>query len=223
MTLNYLPLDLELPCSEGHVLVLSVENPQHFTNMVFEMQRGGDGAEANWMLVNGSSELKISKCVDLIWNPLFLDLNEKKLVAALYKELGEQVNESLFSEYSAICSEQVAFLDKLTLSVPYPLTFDLDIDVSGLFKYYSLRFEDDAESQMERVMNYIRLAHQVKKTRCFVFLNLKQFFSWEDLHEFYMFVEYEKVHVLILEGYQSKPLPGEKNWIIDRDLCIIET
>ena len=222
MTLNYLPLDLELQSSEGQVLVLSVENPQHFTNMVFELEKSGDGAEATWMLTDGSSEIKVSKSVELIWNPLFLDLNEKKLLTALYKELGEQVNESLFSEYSAICSEQVTFLDKLALSVPYPLTFNVDVDVTGLFKNYSLRFEDDAESQMERLMNYLRLAHQVKKTRFFVFLNLKQFFSREDLHEFYKFVEYEKVHVLVLEGYQSKPLPGEKNWIVDRDLCVIE-
>lgn len=222
MTLNYLPLDLELQCPEGKVLVLSVENPQQFTNMVFEFQRGGEGSETNWMLVDGDSELKVSKVVDLIWNPLFLNLNEKKLVTALYKELGEYVNESLFSEYSEVCSEQIAFLDRLALMVPYPLTFDLDVDVSGLFKYYSLRFEDDAESQMERLMNYLRLAHTVKKTKFFVFLNLKQFFSREDLHEFYKFVEYEKVHVLILEGYQSKPLPGEKNWLVDQDLCIIE-
>lgn len=222
MTLRYLPLDIELPVEEGTVNVLSVENPKTFSDMLMELQIAFDGGSGNWILADNDSEQKIAKNLDMLWNALFVDLNEKKLLTALYKELEGYVTDSLFTEYSALNSSAVSLIDKLTMMAPYPLSFDLEGNIANLLKLYQVQFDDDADSPGERLTNYMRLSHQIKRAEGFIALNLKQFFSEEDLHQLYEFVEYEKVHLFILEGYHSKPLPKERSWIVDKDLCIIE-
>jgi len=222
MILRFLPLDLEIPLAEGSVNVLSVEEPKTFGRMLMELVKAFDGGNGDWMLANNESEQKIAKNLDVIWNALFVDLNEKKLVTALYKELEGYVTDELFTEYSSLNSSAVSLMDKLTMLVPYPLSFDLEGSMSGLLKLYQVQFEDDADSPIERLMNYLKLSHQIKRVNGFLALNLKQFYTEEDLHELYEFVEYEKICVLILEGYHSKALPKENNWIVDRDLCILE-
>lgn len=222
MTLRYLPLDVELPVEEGTVNVLSVEDPKVFSDMLIEFHKAVEGGSGNWMLADNDSEQRIAKNLDMLWNSLFVDLNEKKLLNALYKELEGFVTDSLFAEYSALNSSAISLIDKLAMLVPYPLSFDLEGNVTNLFKLYQVQFEDDAESPVERLTNYIRLSHQIKRVNGFAALNLKQFFTAEELHELYEFIEYEKVHLFILEGYHSKVLPKERNWIVDKDLCIIE-
>ena len=222
MTLRYKPLDVELPLSEGTVQVLSVERPDHFSKMLLELQKAADGEPSEWMLSNSDGEQKIAKNLEFIWNPLIVDLNEKKLLNALYKELEGYVLEDLFDDYSLLNSKTVDLLDKLTMMVPYPLTFDLENSVPALLKQYQLRFESDSDRPAELLMNYMSLVRQIKHINGFVLLNLKQFYPREELRELYIFAEYEKLRLLVLEGYHSKALPKESNWILDKDLCTIK-
>ena len=222
MILRYFPLDLELPIGEGIVTVLSVEEPQTFSKMLIELQKARDGGNGDWMLANNEAEHKIAKNLDILWNSLFVDLNEKKLLTSLYKELEGYLTDYLFAEYSDMNSLAVSLLDKMTMIVPYPLTFDVEGSVTNLLKLYQVQFEDEADSPMERLINYMKLSHQIKGGNGFIALNLKQFYSDSDLHDLYEFVEYEKLSLVVLEGYHSRALPKERSWIVDKDLCIIE-
>ena len=177
MILRFLPLDLEIPLAEGSVNVLSVEEPKTFGRMLMELVKAFDGGNGDWMLANNESEQKIAKNLDVIWNALFVDLNEKKLVTALYKELEGYVTDELFTEYSSLNSSAVSLMDKLTMLVPYPLSFDLEGSMSGLLKLYQVQFEDDTDSPIERLMNYLKLSHQIKRVNGFLALNLKQLYT----------------------------------------------
>ena len=63
---------------------------------------------------------------------------------------------------------------------------------------------------------------QICHIRSFVCVNLKSFFSKEELKYLYEFAVYEKINIIVIESIQSEALIGEKGWILDKDLCIIE-
>ena len=46
--------------------------------------------------------------------------------------------------------------------------------------------------------------------------------SKEELKYLYEFAVYEKINIIVIESIQSEALIGEKGWILDKDLCIIE-
>ena len=72
-----------------------------------------------------------------------------------------------------------------------------------------------------KIINYIHLAHRVLNTSLFIFINLKSYFSNEDLELLYQTLLYEKVTILLIERYESTKLSFEKHLIIDNDACVI--
>lgn len=64
--------------------------------------------------------------------------------------------------------------------------------------------------------------HKICGIELFIFLGLKNYFTDEDIAEFYKSCLYEKIHVLSIESTYRKSLQCEKMMIIDKDDCIIE-
>lgn len=116
----------------------------------------------------------------------------------------------------------IDYLEKLMNGVPYHLTFDLDLDIGSILKGYNVLMEDTDCSLLEKLMEYMRAMSQICHIRSFVCVNLKSFFSKEELKYLYEFAVYEKINIIVIESIQSEALIGEKGWILDKDLCIIE-
>ena len=74
--------------------------------------------------------------------------------------------------------------------------------------------------QKEQLLEMMRLHRECFRKRLFVFVNLKSFFSENEITLFYQSVFYEKLSVLLLESGQKEPVrPCEEVRIIDKDLC----
>lgn len=55
-----------------------------------------------------------------------------------------------------------------------------------------------------------------------VFIGLKQYLTTDELKQLYEFVYYEKINLIIIESFHSPHIHGEKCWLLDKDLCIID-
>ena len=74
--------------------------------------------------------------------------------------------------------------------------------------------------QKEQLLEMMRLHRECFRKRLFVFVNLKSFFSENEITLFYQSVFYEKLSVFLLESGQKEPVrPCEEVRIIDKDLC----
>ena len=56
----------------------------------------------------------------------------------------------------------------------------------------------------------------------YVFVGLKQYLPISELERLYEYVFYEKINLIIIESIYTPLINGEKGWIIDKDLCIID-
>ena len=131
------------------------------------------------------------------------------------------MTESCTEDIAEINGKIVRLLDSISTQLPYILRFDLDLNFPGLMKLYNLSLDEQEMSLTEKLCTYIRYFHQLCRTELFIFLNLKQILSTQQLSEFYKFCYYEKVYSLDIESCSVPKIETEHFTILDNDLCLI--
>lgn len=106
--------------------------------------------------------------------------------------------------------------------MPYALDYNANLDVSGLFKLYTVEVQSQGETLLQRMTEYLRVMSKIGGIDNYIFVGLKQYLTVEELENLYEFVFYEKLNLILVEAVQSPAISGEKGWIIDSDLCIID-
>lgn len=214
--------DLEFDLIENQILVLSIENHLAYSNILGTLWKQYKGEVGDFILSDGSKELKLSQKIECIYNIFNINTNDRKIITKLYQELTFQ-NDNLLQEESALFKQElISYFDKVISTVPYNLKYNFDTDLSSLMKSISVEIDDDADSLLEKMIQYIKLMNQICGVEIFVIPNLKAYFSTEEIIQLYEFAIYNKIYFIVIEATQTPHIEGEKGWIIDEDLCIIE-
>ena len=66
-----------------------VESPESFSGYVLELSTQIDGNEGQFVLSEKNKELDLAKKAELIFDPLTVDINERKILNKLYMELSD--------------------------------------------------------------------------------------------------------------------------------------
>lgn len=213
---------LEFDLIENQILVLSIENHLAYSNMLGMLWKQYKGEDGDFILSDKNKELKLSQKMECIYNIFAINTNDKKIITKLYQELTFQNNTLLQEESILFKQELIAYFDKVVSTVPYNLKYNFDTDLSSLMKSISVEIDDDADSLLEKMMQYIKLMNQICGVEIFVIPNLKVYFLTEDIIQLYEVAMYNKIYLIVIEPFQTLHVEGEKGWIIDKDLCIIE-
>ena len=222
MRLVYTPYGIELNLVENKVYTLVVENPKVLREILQDLMKQTNGESGEWILSEAENIFFFAKTCVLIDNPLAVCCNEKKILTKLYKELTENANNMMKEEYSRINSEIVCFLEQLLQTVPYHLDIELETDVSDILKTYDVKIAENREEPLEKLIDYLRAMSSICGIRVVWMLNLKQFFSQEQIQQLYEFCFYEKIYLINLEGQKNYLLEQETGIIVDKDLCLID-
>lgn len=223
MKLLYTRYGVELELMENQMQTLVLENPLIFSSFLQNLMGQVDGKEGELILSEGDKIYPLAKTVVFLPNPLMVDCNEKKIITKLYKELADHVKSEMCERYSEIHSKVLNFLEEIINTVPYHLEMNIDPDVTALLKTYEVRVATEDTAPLERLIDYLRAVSSICGIRIFILLNLKQFYSTDQLRQLYEFCFYEKIHLINLEGQKNYVMEGERYVIIDKDMCLIES
>lgn len=213
---------INLSFVEGEFNVLYIENQRDYRYILHNLWKQVNGETGDIILSEKEKELKIDKEVIVIFNPFSLDCNERRVITKLYQELKGNVEVSYIQETVQLQSEILKYLDIVLGSVPYPIKFNLDLNLLEFFKMTGLKNEDISSSLLEKVVEYIRVMSQLCHMRIFVFIGMKSFFQNTEIRQLYEYCAYNKIYLIDIETKYECRLENEKVWIIDRDSCIIE-
>ena len=154
-------LGLEVELSENQVLNITVESPVKFSEVVYHICRQAGGEEGEFILSDIEKELSMGKRTVVINNPLTVNCEEKRILSQLYKNLSEKILEDHFEEFATVNQKVIQFMDKVTSSSEYNLTYDVDFQAAGLIKYCNVHMDSCYDNLTEKFIDYLRTMKQI--------------------------------------------------------------
>lgn len=202
--------------------VLVLENPEVFSEFVQEIYQQIQGEEGSFLLSNDNEKEVMPKKADIILNPVELEMNNRKVMNRLYEEMRVISDEYYFTEVSGIHAKIIEYFDELSLKLPYPIQYSMDMNVLTLFKLYDLKLEFEDLTLFERILEYIKVLGMLTDVKLLVLVNIRDYFDDEKMNELYKCSTYYNVNLLLLEAVQRNTIEDERICIIDKDKCLIQ-
>lgn len=183
---------IEIKLLENQIHVLIAESPSFLSKLIETLYKEKQDGDGKILLSENDKILSFSKMSEIIVNPFTIDPNERRIMQKLYQELCAETLDQLVIETGEIHAKLISYLEEISLKVPYHVTFDLEENIPNLLKAYNVRLETESSNLLERIVEYLKLLHQLCRIEVVFFVNLKTYLRDEDLEQLYQFAFYEK-------------------------------
>lgn len=222
MKIAYPHLETPLILEENSPLVLFIENPREYFNVVNQIIYSFKKEESDFSYWDGNEQISPDKTGEILTDLFSFELNDKKILSLLYKKLQQIFQEGdLFVKFQEVSAKIENFLSELCLETNFALDYE-PASFELLLKVCSVKAVENYESLLEKIICYINLFVQLKNIKFFIFVGLKNFLCDEDLNMLYRHCRQNKISVFLIESAKVRPLIYEERAIIiTEDLCEI--
>lgn len=222
MKLVHTALNQGLKIEYGQPCEWIIEAPEFFTNVVQGMYNQKNGLEGEFTLSLQDKILSIPKKMEIILNPLTIDINDKRILNKLYEQLSEMANSEVFyMKTQDILKEIYEYIFQLEQEYRYVLNIEEGIDLNTLFKAAGVRYEVYREDFLETLCRYMKIISDLLGIKLIVCINLRSYLTDEQMTMLVEDIKYEEFGVLFIENQERTCLSGMNRYIMDRDLCEI--
>jgi len=183
-TFHHLKLDKTLSWSENHHLnELIIENPIFLRELVTDLI---DPADSVASIACGEKVYAPGKELDLIFNPLKLDFNNRRALATLLKMLVKtSVSEDFYLSTNRLKTKIVQYLDKIVDAENFIFEVDTDdFTLDAIAKSINIHIVSDDDDYIELLTDYMAMMAELAGAKLFIFLNLRMFITSDELTRF---------------------------------------
>ncbi len=200
-----------------------IESPTLFSKVLSQWILSKNGCDKEWVLSDSGQVIEFVKKVNIIIDPYAIDINHRKIISKLYEIVQQNINHSqMLIEWRMLQNHICDFSRQIIDNVDYSLEINEEIEIKEILKIIDLKFGTEYQTLGEKILDYILLAHQVLKLDVFIFVNLRMYLESEELNLLAQKLMYEKIHLLLLEGFdRQEKFTNEKVVIVDKDYCVI--
>jgi len=220
LVLSHYSFESPIEFKEDIVNYLVLENQRNFTDHLFEIYCQIKDEEGGFILSKNDENIEFFKNVELIVDPFSLNLNNKKMIGNLLAKMKDDAfGERHYLKTEGMLSTVYSTILSIARDQNFSVTMNEGVDIMGLFKLLDVRLEYTSDKLVDKICEYISICSEYSQTILFIFVNLRSFFTNDELKDFYKFLFYNKIHVLMIESRLSDISENEKAKIIDEDLC----
>ena len=199
-----------------------IESPTLFSRYVQELYIQSQGGEGGFVLSEGDKTLSIEKDVEVIINPLSVNVNEKRFLNKLYAELRETAyGESMYLKTQELLAKLQGYFSDVEQQGTYFLTTDAEIDITNVFKAMGVRVECYADNFLQTLDEYIKLLAELLRKKLIVLVNIGSYIQAEEMEQLARTAMHNEVYLLFVENQQRNFSTVFRRYIIDRDNCEI--
>ena len=206
--------------SQDKINVLYIEEPQLFRNTVrcfydcvFD--------ESNIVFSENYNPVKFKNNVCFIPDIFNIDFSTSFL-KKVYEDLSNYTNTYLQEDAVGVKADIINLLDKLSQNFDFDFDFKDDVEITDLLKIQNFKPNMSGNDLLSRLLDYIIMTRRYSSIKCFVILNLHQYFSFAELETLYQELSYQNVEILIIENKKVfDSIQNEKIYIVDEDICEI--
>lgn len=208
--------DKEKPCE------WIIESPKKFSAYTQELYCQSEGLEGRFILSEGEKEKDVSKCMEVIFNPFAVNINDKKILNKLYSELSElAAGEEMYMKTQEIKNQLLSYFLELEHVSPYILESDMEMDVLAIFRACGIRFSNYAEDFIGNLNQFIKIMAELMHKKVIVLVNIGSYVSHGQLEQIVEHAAYNEIALLLIENVQRRLSDKVKRYIIDKDMCEI--
>lgn len=220
MRFAHIDLQKELVWNESkHINELVVESPVFLRKILRGL--------ANQEMASGVSftqegkAMNFAKEIDVIYNPLCLDFNNRRAMSTLLKMLVKaSLSEDFYIETNEFKARIVRYLDKIIDSENF--VFEVatgEFALDDIAKAVNIHIVDDEDDFVELLTDYMSMMAELAGIKLFVFLNLRTILLDEEMERLIINLKNHQLDVLLIESRQVVKLADAERIIIDSDLC----
>ncbi len=199
-----------------------IESPELFARYVQELVCQCNGESESFVLSQNDKIVEMSKYVEIIFNPLGIDINNKKIVNKLYFDLEQLAKqEEMYFQTQQMRQVLVEYLMELEQKSEYILSFQQEIDLSAIFKAVGIKHEIIEEDYLEKLIRYMKVVTQVLGIKIIIFINLRSYLTDMQMERLLKEAIYQEIQVLLVENKERTCLKDTFRYIIDNDKCEI--
>ena len=164
--------------NEQDMSLLVIEHPETYRSFIQEILIAEEGGDCNFVLSENDTPIKIQNNLYCIINPFTLSLNERKLLNKLYEVLKREIQSSdLLIDNNEIYSMIEKYGQNISKMSDWDITYTDKPEVQSLLKFMDIRFAEHPESLIEKIVEYMDVAHELLRIRLFVFVHLLSYLS----------------------------------------------
>lgn len=173
--------EFQIGFNEGDITALFFDSPVLFRSFVTELFSQYNENGGNFVLSEENNELKLSDNIIIIPNSLCITFDDKKVSNKLSSMLKSYlVSEDMFMSTQEIISKLEMYAEEIVCSFQYPLCYEKP-DSSVILKILGFKAAVEYQSELEKLLEYMNLHHDICNIRGFVLLNCFSYFSIEEL------------------------------------------
>ena len=213
-------IDQDIEINHDVIYNLIVENPEWLRKVLYALESQIVDKEEFFIFQEGVKQLDLSKKAFMVWNPLKIEFDEKKLDVVIQKAVATHITEEQREKYQLLLQAVNEYIESLSYSYPFPLTFASDLGLQSFLKSVSLTPIEESEDFLERLIFRIRKVSYGFGYDIFFFLNLHDYLNEEEMNKFLKeMVSLELYPVLISSHTPKYKIDKEFCILIDDDLC----
>lgn len=205
---------------EDETYTVVVENPEEFYNLTNELIGQSNGEEGKFVLSN-KKILNMKKDLDVLTDIYSVDINSTKSKNKLYKYLDKTKND-YHLEVNNLDAQIYKLISEIENDLVIDIEYSFEVDYKNILKAIDLKFYNDFDSFIEKLINYINVYTDFFNIETYVLINLKSFLTQSTYEELLNYKTNKEINILFIESreltFNSK---YDKIYIIDRDLSEI--
>ena len=207
--------------SENIINTLIIENSICLRNTVTDIHNQISGLDGESVLSIDSTPIPFSKNAELITSFVPFELYNKSVITKIQGILEKNAtNEEHYLKTQALLAEIEKYL--FDISYDYPIDVSAEkLSVNSLLKAIGISIKEDHSSLIEKVFDHLELIREFDKVKLFITVNMRDYFSDDEMRIFFDSTLKHKFSLLMLESHERVLLPHEKRKIVDQDLCEI--
>lgn len=220
MRFAHIDLQKELNWDENHHLnELVIESPIFLRKILRGL--ANQDADSGVSFTEQGEAMNFAKEIDVVYNPLHLDFNNRRAMSTLLKMLVKtSLSEDFYTETNEFKARVVRYLDKIVDSENFVFEVTTgDFALDDIAKAVNIHIVDDEDDFVELLTDYMSMMAELAGIKLFVFLNLRTILLDEEMERLIINLKNHQLDVLLIESRQVVKLSDAERIIIDSDLC----
>ena len=194
------------------IIQIIFENNVDFRNFI-------ENIEDNVIYSENDESLELNKKVIIINNIYDIDINDKKNITFLYKNIVNQLSEKQKESFDKINNELLNVIKDINNTNDYGIDFEDSFDITKILNLYQVKFCLDEQNYLEKLAKYIEITSRVSKINTFISFSLIRILSEEEVNLLLKELSFNKINLIDFDFQNSKK--EIKYYKIDEDWCII--